>query len=78
MLAMVSTVMKASLCGVPDWTSTGSAQYIFPAFNGWDARLRADANCYGESTSFNNGTVVDRDSWSALNLRAGVLTGSRK
>ncbi|MGB1438887.1 MAG: TonB-dependent receptor, partial [Luminiphilus sp.] len=63
-----------SLHGVPDWTSTGSAQYIFPAFNGWDARLRADANYYGESTSFNNGTVVDRDSWSALNLRAGVLT----
>jgi len=63
-----------SLHGVPDWTSTGSAQYIFPAFNGWDGRLRADANYYGESTSFNNGTVVDRDSWSALNLRAGVLT----
>ena len=62
-----------ALHGVPDWTGTGSAQYIFPAFSGWDARLRADANYYGESTSFNNGSIVDRDSWSALNLRAGVL-----
>lgn len=63
----------ASLHGVPDWTGTGSAQYVFPAFSGWDGRLRADANYYGDSTSFNNGTVVDRDSWSALNLRAGVM-----
>ena len=66
----------ASLHGVPDWTGTGSAQYIFPAFNGWDGRLRADANYYGDSTSFNNGTVVDRDSWAALNLRAGVLNAT--
>ena len=35
--------------------------------------MRADANYYGDSTSFNNGSIVDRDSWSALNLRAGVL-----
>lgn len=62
-----------ALHGVPDWTGTGSAQYIFPAFSGWDGRLRADANYYGDSTSFNNGSIVDRDSWSALNLRAGVL-----
>ena len=64
---------KASLCTAfrtdLDWFRT----VHIPAFNGWDARLQADANYYGESTG-NNGTVVDRDSWSALNLRAGVLT----
>ena len=65
-----------ALHGVPDWTGTGSAQYVFPAFSGWDGRLRADANYYGDSTSFNNGAIVDRDSWSALNLRAGVLNES--
>ncbi len=62
-----------ALHGVPDWTGTGSAQYVFPAFSGWDGRVRADANYYGESTSFNNGAIIDRDSWSALNLRAGVM-----
>ena len=64
------------LHGIPDWTATGSVQYVFPAFSAWDVRLRADGNYYGDSTSFNNGTVVDRDSWSALNLRAGLLNES--
>ena len=64
------------LHGIPDWTATGSVQYVFPAFSAWDARLRADGNYYGDSTSFNNGTVVARDSWSALNLRVGLLNES--
>ena len=64
------------LHGVPDWTATGSVEYVFPAFSEWDARLRADGNYYGDSTSFNNGTVVDRDSWEALNLRAGLMNES--
>jgi iron complex outermembrane receptor protein len=64
------------LHGVPDWTGTGSVEYVFPAFGEWDGRVRADGNYYGESTSFNNGTVVERDSWEALNLRAGVMNDS--
>ena len=60
------------LHGVPNLTASGSVQYVFPAFAEWDGRLRLDGNYYGESTSFNNGTIVDRDSWQALNLRAGV------
>jgi outer membrane receptor protein involved in Fe transport len=61
------------LHGVPDWTGTGSVEYVFPAFGEWYGRVRADGNYYGESTSFNNGTVVERESWEALNLRAGVM-----
>ncbi|WP_195891511.1 TonB-dependent receptor [Luminiphilus syltensis] len=61
------------LHGIPDWTGTGSVEYVFPAFDSWDARLRADGNYYGESTSFNNGTVVDREAWEAINLRAGLM-----
>ena len=61
------------LHGVPDWTGTGSIQYVFPVSGGWDGRVRSDANYYGESKSFNNGTVNGRDSWSAVNLRAGVM-----
>jgi len=57
---------------VPNLTAAGSVQYVFPAFAGWDGRVRLDGNYYGESTSFNNGAIVDRDSWQALNLRAGV------
>ena len=64
------------LHGVPDWTGTGSIEYVFPAFGEWDGRVRADGNYYGESTSFNNGAVVERDSWEALNLRAGVMNDS--
>jgi len=60
------------LHGVPNLTAAGSVQYVFPAFAGWDGRVRLDGNYYGESTSFNNGAIVDRDSWQALNLRAGV------
>lgn len=60
------------LHGVPNWTAAGSVQYVFPAFAGWDGRVRLDGNYYGDSTSFNNGAIVDRDSWQALNLRAGV------
>ena len=62
-----------ALHGVPDWTGTGSVQYIFPALAGWDGRVRADGNYYGESTSFNNGAIIDRDSWQALNVRAGIM-----
>ena len=62
-----------ALHGVPDWTGTGSVQYIFPALAGWDGRVRADGNYYGESTSFNNGAIADRDSWQALNVRAGIM-----
>ncbi len=61
------------LHGVPDWTATGSIEYVWPAFGEWDGRVRADGNYYGDSTSFNNGAVVDRESWEALNLRAGVM-----
>lgn len=61
------------LHGVPDWTGTGSIEYVWPAFGDWDGRIRADGNYYGDSTSFNNGSVVERESWEALNLRAGVM-----
>ncbi len=64
------------LHGVPDWTVTASAEYFFPAFGDWEGRVRADGNYYGDSTSFNNGAVVDRESWEALNLRAGILNES--
>ena len=63
--------------GVPDWTGTLSAQYIWPAFGDWEGLLRGDANYYGESFSANNESVGAsarlRDSWSALNLRGGIV-----
>jgi len=34
--------------------------------------VRIDANHYGESTSQNNNVIRERDSWNAVNLRAGV------
>jgi len=59
--------------GVPDWTYTGSAQYMFEVSNSWDMMLRADANHYGESSSSNNGEPRARDAWSAVNLRVGMF-----
>jgi len=63
--------------GVPDWTYTGSAQYMFEVSNGWDMMLRADANHYGDSYSSNNessaATQRLREAWSAVNLRAGLF-----
>ena len=67
-----------SIQGVPDWTTTGSLQYIFSTSGDWEGMLRADANYYGESFSSNNESSSEnqrqRDSWAALNLRAGMLT----
>ena len=63
--------------GVPDWTGTISAQYMWPAFGEWEGLVRADGNYYGDSFSANNESVgADarlRASWSALNLRAGIV-----
>lgn len=63
--------------GVPDWTGTISAQYMWPAFGDWEGLVRADGNYYGKSFSANNESVGAnarlRDSWSALNLRAGIV-----
>ena len=60
------------ISGVPDLTATASAQYVWPLFDDWSARVRVDANYYGESTSQNNNEVRERDSWEAVNLRAGI------
>ena len=64
--------------GVPDWTGTVSVQYIWPAFGDWEGLFRADGNYYGRSFSANNeGVGADarlRDSWSALNIRAGIIS----
>ncbi len=63
--------------GVPDWTVSGSAQYNWPAFDAWEAYVRADANYYGDSYSSNNETSAAtqrlRKSWSAFNLRLGII-----
>ena len=64
------------ISGVPDLTATASAQYVFPLFDAWSGRLRFDANYYGESTSQNNNVIRERDSWNAVNLRAGVTNES--
>ena len=63
--------------GVPDWTGTLSAQYMWPAFGDWDGLVRGDFNYYGDSYSANNESVGAnarlRESWSMLNLRAGIV-----
>ena len=63
--------------GIPEWTVTASAQYIFSLGGGWDGLVRADGNHYGESFSANNATSLAdarvRDAWEQLNLRAGVM-----
>ena len=62
--------------GVPEWTATATVEYIFPFFDTWEGRVRADGNYYGDSISRNNGESRDRDSWQALNLRAGMTNDS--
>lgn len=66
--------------GVPDWTGTLSAQYIWSAFGDWDGLVRADGNYYGDSFSANNEGVGAnarlREAWFALNLRAGIVNES--
>jgi len=63
--------------GVPNWTGTVSAQYLFPMARSMDGFLRADYNYYGRSYSANNEASAQsqrlRPSWNALNLRAGVI-----
>lgn len=63
--------------GVPDWTANGSIEYMFPMGGNWEGMLRADANYYGDSYSSNNESSAEtqrlRESWSALNLRAGMI-----
>jgi outer membrane receptor protein involved in Fe transport len=59
--------------GVPDWTINGSAQYLWPLSSGWEGLVRGDFNFYGDSYSANNGEQRLRESWSALNLRAGMV-----
>ena len=67
-----------SIQGVPDWTVNGSVEYLFPFFGDWDGMVRADANYYGDSYSSNNESSSAnqrlRESWSAVNLRAGMLS----
>ena len=64
------------ISGVPDLTANGSAQYIFPLFEDWNGRVRVDVNHYGQSTSQNNNVIRKRNSWSAVNLRAGLTNES--
>ncbi|MBL4801408.1 MAG: TonB-dependent receptor [Emcibacter sp.] len=59
--------------GVPNWTVAASSEYIFPVSSEMDGILRADFNHYGRSFSTNNGDQRTRSSWTALNLRAGVI-----
>lgn len=59
--------------GVPDWTVTSGAQYLWPLTSGWEGLVRGDFNYYGDSFSANNGEQRLRESWSALNLRAGMV-----
>jgi len=63
--------------GVPDWTGTLSGQYMWPTFGDWEGLVRGDFNYYGESFSANNESVGAnarlRDSWTGLNLRAGIV-----
>jgi len=63
--------------GVPDWTGTLSAQYMWPAFGDWEGIIRGDGNYYGKSFSANNESIGAnarlRDSWTQLNLRAGII-----
>lgn len=59
--------------GVPNWTVSSSAEYIFPLANSMDGFLRADYNYYGRSFSTNNGEQRKRPSWNVLNLRVGVI-----
>lgn len=61
------------LQGVPNWTVAASGEYIFPLANEMEGLLRADFNHYGRSFSTNNGDLRERPSWTALNLRAGVI-----
>ncbi len=63
--------------GVPNWTFTGSGEYVFPLNGAMDGLVRADFNHYGESFSANNEAANPRrrDPWSELNLRAGVIRG---
>ncbi|MEH6610134.1 MAG: TonB-dependent receptor [Halioglobus sp.] len=67
-----------SIQGVPDWTVNGSVEYIFPFTGDWDGMLRADGNYYGDSFSSNNESSGEnqrlREAWSAVNLRAGMLS----
>ena len=60
------------ISGVPDVTANASVQYIFPLVDAWNGRVRIDANHYGSSTSQNNNVIRKRNSWNAINLRAGV------
>jgi iron complex outermembrane receptor protein len=63
--------------GVPDWTFNATGQYIWPLGDVWEGLVRADFNYYGESFSANNESIGAnaraRDSWSALNLRGGMV-----
>ncbi|MCK5424073.1 MAG: TonB-dependent receptor [Emcibacter sp.] len=59
--------------GVPKWTVAASGEYIFPLSGDMEGILRGDFNHYGESVSTNNGELRPRPSWTALNLRAGVI-----
>ena len=63
--------------GVPDWTFTSSAQYMWPLANGRQGLVRGDFNYYGDSFSANNATSAAeqrlREAWTALNLRAGLV-----
>ena len=64
------------ISGVPDLTANASVQYVFPVVDNWNGRVRLDANHYGESTSQNNNVIRERDSWNAVNVRAGITNES--
>jgi outer membrane receptor protein involved in Fe transport len=63
--------------GVPDWTVTSSAQYLWPLASGRQVMARGDFNYYGDSFSANNATSAAeqrlRAAWTNLNLRAGLM-----
>lgn len=63
--------------GVPDWTFSTSGEYVFPLSDDYEGILRVDFNHYGRSFSSNNETSAAtqrlRPSWTALNLRAGIM-----
>lgn len=63
--------------GVPNWTFTGSGEYIFPVGDDSEAFLRADLSRYGRSFSANNessaATQRLRPAWTTVNMRVGVI-----
>ena len=62
--------------GVPNWTFTGSAEYVFDLSDDKEGFVRTDISRYGRSFSANNessaATQRLRPSWSTVNMRVGI------